>query len=111
VDFNCDGDTNDVLTNFDLNNDGILQILKDYDDWSNIRTFFSQNLRHVANGVSRNEDPAAEGVFIGKDWSAQPNIFAEPAIPNIKEKHERDYKKARQRADKERLLDGITKLH
>ncbi len=109
VDFNCDGDTDDVLTDFDLNSDEVLEILKDYDDWGNIRTFFSQDLRHIANGVSGNVNPAARKVWVGKDWGRQPEIYAEPRIPNRKEKHEREYRKARERADKKRRLDALSK--
>ena len=112
IDFNCDGEIDDtLLTNFSVNRDQDVELLKDYDDWSNIRFFFSQDLRHVQNGVSREDASSTPRVFVGKDWARQPKIYAEPAIPNRKAIQERDYKRARQRADRKAFEDSITHLH
>ena len=90
VDFNCDGDTNDVLVNFDVNDNGV-NLMDDHDDWANIRYFFTSSIRHIANGGER---AVNANLFVGRNWQEPKAIFVEPAIPQLKEKRARAYNRA-----------------
>ena len=79
VDFNCDGDTNDVLTSFEVNGDTSLEVLSDHDDWSNIQFFFTNASNRIANGQVLNDDNSEVTInlFTGNDWREPKEIISE----------------------------------
>jgi len=97
VDFNCDGDSNDVLVNFDVNNNGV-SVLTDHDDWSNIAYFFTSPIRRIANGDGVG---ASANLIVGRSWQQPKEIFAEPVIPQLSEKRARAYARAYEKAHKQ----------
>lgn len=57
VDFNCDGDFSDNLTNTDINYDGYAnEMLHDYDEWSMIFLQFSRNWQGTVSGSDNSTD-------------------------------------------------------
>jgi len=79
VDFNCDGDTSDVLTNFEVNGNGTLEVLGDHDDWSNIQYFFTNSVNRIANGQVLNDDdiPVTINLFTSNNWREPKEIISE----------------------------------
>lgn len=82
VDFNCDGDTSDVLTGFEVNGNSSLDLLGDHDDWSNIQYFFTNTTNRIANGQVLTDDDTQVTVnlFTGNDWREPKEIISEPDL-------------------------------
>jgi len=91
VDFNCDGDTDDVLIGFDTNENGVNPI-SDHDDWGNIAYFFADPIRRIANG--NNADTPVSSLFVGRNWQAPEAFVKEPAIPDFSGIRQRAYERA-----------------
>ena len=89
VDWNCDGDTDDIVTNWDTNN-GSLSTMSDHDDWGNLRFFFASDASNrIANGVSGNGASERLDVFIDGGWQEHKGFVKEPTYYELLEAQSR----------------------
>jgi len=91
VDWNCDGDTDDIVTNWDTNN-GVNSVMSDHDDWSNLRFFFAENsANRVANGATGSEGSQRLDVMVGRDWQNHDGYVKEPSLNEVLEARSRAF--------------------
>ncbi len=84
VDFNCNKRSDDILTDFNVNKDGITDILHDHDDWSAINIVFSRTYRGssgITNKLSQSIRKVEHPV-----WNDVQKVAKEPSIkiPTVK---------------------------
>jgi len=92
IDWNCDGDTDDIVQNWDVNN-GIRDVVQDHDDWSNIQYFFSvNNANRVANGPTGDGTTQRLDVMVGRDWQEHNGFVKEPTYNEVLEARSRAFR-------------------
>ncbi len=78
VDFNCNESSNDILTDFNVNKDGITDSLHEHDDWSAINIIFSRTYSGslgITNKLSQNMSKVEHPV-----WNDIQEVSREPSI-------------------------------
>ncbi len=78
VDFNCNESSDDILTDFNVNKDGITDSLHDHDDWSAINIIFSRTYSGssgITNKLSQNMNKVDHPV-----WNDIQEVAREPSI-------------------------------